>query len=83
VPCLLAGVAGCLVLYVQDYADKFGRRLVQSGGQLHIRWGWGLWLSLASLVLAAAATTILFWSSGSATGDAEPDRDAVEAAGRV
>ncbi|HEY4314815.1 MAG TPA: hypothetical protein VGO19_04840 [Actinomycetes bacterium] len=82
VPCLLAGVTGCLVLYVQDYADKFGRRLAQSGGELHVRWGWGLWLSLASLAFAVAATTILFRPSRSPTGDSEPDLDEVGSADR-
>jgi hypothetical protein len=83
VPCLLAGVTGCLVLYVQDYADKFGRRLAQSGGEIHVRWGWGLWVSLASLVLAVAATTILFWPSRPATGDDEADLDEVGTTGAL
>ena len=52
------------------------------GGELHARWGWGLWLSLASLVLAVAATTILFWPNRSTSGDDEPDLDVVGTADR-
>jgi hypothetical protein len=79
IPCLLAGVTGCLVLYVQSYANRIDS--ISRGSSVHVRWGWGLWLSVASLVLAVAATTILFWPSRPATGDDEPDLDAVGTAG--
>jgi hypothetical protein len=59
VPCLLAGVTGGLVLFVMNYADKFGSRRTQGGGELDIQWGLGLWLALASLILALTASCIL------------------------
>jgi hypothetical protein len=80
VPCLLAGILGCLVLFVQSYASRLSG-LPARGGELHARWGWALWLSLASLVLAVAATTILLWPSRSAMSDDEPDLDEVGTAG--
>jgi hypothetical protein len=80
VPCLLAGIVGCLVLFVQSYASRLSG-LPARGGELHARWGWGLWLSLASLVLAVAATCILCWPNRPATGDAEPDLDEVAPTG--
>jgi hypothetical protein len=81
-PCLLAGIFGCLVLFVQSYASRLSG-LPARGGELHARWGWGTWLSLTSLGLAIAATTILFWPGRSATGDDEPDQDDVGNAGRL
>jgi hypothetical protein len=82
VPCLLAGVTGSLVLFVQSYASRLSGLPARSG-EIHARWGWGLWLSLASLVLAIAATCILFRPSRSATGGDEPGLDAVGTAGPV
>ena len=81
VPCLLAGVTGSLVLYVQSYANRIDS--ISRSSSVHVRWGWGLWLTLASLVLAVAATTILFWPSRSASADDEPDLDVVGTADPV
>jgi hypothetical protein len=83
VPCLLAGVTVSMILLVQSYADQFAAIPVGGGGHVRVQWGWGLWLSLASLVLAVAATCMLVWPSRSATGDDEPDLDAVGTAGPV
>jgi hypothetical protein len=81
-PCLLAGVAGSLVLYVQSYANRFSS-ITLGSGEPHLHRGWGTWLSLTSLGLAIAATTILFWPGRAATGDDEPDLDDVGNAGRL
>ena len=77
VPSLLAGITGCLVLFVLSYADKFGGRRIQGGGEIQVQWGWGVWLSLASLVLAVAATCILLRPSRPAIGDDDPGLDEI------
>jgi hypothetical protein len=82
-PCLVAGVTGSLVLFVQAYVTQLSGLPSAGGGALHARWSWGLWLPLASLMLAVAATCILFWASRSATDDDEPDLDEVGTAGRA
>jgi hypothetical protein len=79
-PCLLAGVAGSLVLFVQSHTDQISQRLPRG---FHVRWSSGVWLSLASLVLAVAATTVLFRPSRPAPGEDEPDLDEVGTAGLV
>ena len=60
VPCLLAGVTGSLLLFVESHTSQLSGRLARD---YHVRWSWGSWLPLASLVLAVAATAILFWPS--------------------
>jgi hypothetical protein len=71
VPCLLAGVTGGLLLFVQSYTSQLSARLA---GGFHVRWSWGVWLSLASLVLGVAATAILFWPARAGAPADGPER---------
>jgi hypothetical protein len=82
VPCFLAGVTASLVLFVQNYTDRFST-IPARGGDFHAQWGWGLGLASASLLLAVAATCILFWSNRPTTGDEEPDVDEGQPLGRA
>ena len=59
VPCLLAGVVGSLLLYGQAYRDEFGRIPAVRGATVHVEWGGCVWLSVAALVCAVAASVVL------------------------
>ena len=83
VPCFLAGVNASLVLSVQNYTDRFSAIPARGGGDFHARWGWGLGLASASLLLAVAATCILFWPGRPTTGDEAPDVDERPPLGRA
>jgi hypothetical protein len=72
VPCLLGGVCGSLVLYVQSYAEQFRALRPQGGGHFRIEWEWCMWLSMTALVLAVAATLMFFRSLRSTSPDLEP-----------
>ncbi|HEX4699243.1 MAG TPA: hypothetical protein VH857_07790 [Actinomycetes bacterium] len=67
---------------MQNYASQL-RGLPEPGDENHVRWGLGLWLSLASLVLAVAATTILVWSRRPPAGEDDRHLDEVGTSGSL